>query len=129
MRKITSKSIKNNGIIIRIAGPVIDVYFENSLPAIYEALTIQLPNKEILTLEVQFLIGDHEVKTLAFGPTDGLSRGMEVKQTNAPIKVPVGNKTLGRIFNVLGETIDGGKGLGENIEKFGILKNVFGFDH
>jgi F-type H+/Na+-transporting ATPase subunit beta len=98
-----------NGIVIRIAGPVVDVYFEGDVPTIYEALTITLPNKEELTLEVQFEIGDHEVKALAFGSTDGLSRGTEVKRTFNPIQVPVGDKSLGRIFNVLGKTIDGQK--------------------
>lgn len=104
-----NKEKSEEGIIVRIEGPVVDVYFKNDLPAIYEALTIDLPNKKILVLEVQFAIGDREVKTLAFGPTDGLSRGMKVINTHNPIKVPVGEKTLGRIFNVLGEPIDGKK--------------------
>ena len=103
--KTTTK--KTDGIVIRVQGPVVDVYFEGDVPTIYEALTITLPSKEELTLEVQFEIGDHEVKALAFGSTDGLSRGTAVKRTFAPIKVPVGNKTLGRIFNVLGKAIDG----------------------
>lgn len=102
-----SKVTKNTGIIVRIAGPVVDVYFENKLPGIYEALTVKLADKTELVMEVQFSIGDNEVKALAFGPTDGLSRGMEVVATGAPISVPIGNKTLGRIFNVLGQTIDG----------------------
>jgi F-type H+/Na+-transporting ATPase subunit beta len=100
---------KNEGVIIAIAGPVVNVYFENELPAIYEALTVEMPDKTELVLEVQFLIGDHEVKALAFGSTDGLSRGMKVVKTGNPISVPVGEKTLGRIFNVLGQTIDGDK--------------------
>ncbi len=100
---------KTDGIVVRIAGPVVDVYFEGDVPTICEALTIILPNKEELTLEVQFEIGDHEVKALAFGLTDGLSRGTKVTRTFNPIKVPVGNKSLGRIFNVLGKPIDGQK--------------------
>jgi F-type H+/Na+-transporting ATPase subunit beta len=107
MNKIQTS--KNEGIIIAIAGPVVNVYFENELPAIYEALTVEMPDKTELVLEVQFLIGDHEVKALAFGTTDGLSRGMKVVKTGNPISVPVGEKTLGRIFNVLGQTIDGDK--------------------
>lgn len=104
------KQTKNtDGIVIRIAGPVVDVYFEGEVPTIYEALTIMMPNKEELTLEVQFEIGDHEVKALAFGSTDGIARGTVVKRTMSPIKVPVGEKSLGRIFNVLGKTIDGQK--------------------
>jgi len=103
---------KNNtknkeGIVIRVQGPVVDVYFEGEVPEIYEALTITMPDKKELTLEVQFEIGNHEVKALAFGSTDGLARGVTVKRTNSPIRVPVGNKTLGRIFNVLGKVIDG----------------------
>lgn len=105
---MAEKNTKNkSGIVIRVQGPVVDVYFEDDVPEIYEALTITMPNREILTLEVQFEIGNHEVKALAFGSTDGLARGVEVKRTLAPISVPVGNKTLGRIFNVLGHAIDG----------------------
>lgn len=102
-----SKMLDNKeGIIIRVAGPVVDVRFAKDTPIIHEALHVLLPNKEILTLEVAFATGDKEVRTLALGPTDGLSRGMPVKRTNSPIKVPVGPKTLGRIFNVLGKPID-----------------------
>lgn len=97
-----------DGIIIRVAGPVVDVRFPDDVPAVNEALIIELPNKSELVLEVAFVMGDHEVKALALGSTDGLSRGMKVKQTGSPIKVPVGMPTLGRIFNVLGQTIDGG---------------------
>jgi len=93
--------------LLVIGGPVVNVYFEGELPSIYEALTVQLPDGGMLTLEVEFETGGHEVKTLAFGSTDGLSRGMKVKRTFAPISVPVGDKTLGRIFNVLGNVIDG----------------------
>ncbi len=99
------------GIIIRVAGPVVDLRFQDAVPAVNEALTIELPNKSELVLEVAFETGDHEVKALALGSTDGLSRGMKVKRTNSPIRVPVGLPTLGRIFNVLGEVIDGGKPL------------------
>jgi len=99
----------NEGIIIRIQGPVVDIRFEKNPPLIYEALILETPGKEELTLEVAFIMGDNEVRTLAMGPTDGLSRGMKVKKTGSPIKVPVGSKTLGRIFNVLGKTIDDGE--------------------
>lgn len=100
---------KSVGTIVRIQGPVVDVRFEKNTPLIHEALLIELGNKNTLTLETALIIGDGEVKTLAMGSTDGLSRGMEVKRTFSPIKTPVGNKTLGRIFNVLGEVIDGEK--------------------
>ncbi len=102
----TNKNIKNEGIIIGIAGPIIDVRFSGETPLINEALVVERPKQDDLILEVAFSIGDHEVKTLAMGSTDGLSRGTKVKRTGAPIKVPVGSKTLGRIFNVLGQTID-----------------------
>ena len=98
-----------NGTIITIQGPVVDVYFEKDIPSINEALLIDLPNRKQLTLEVAFSIGDSKVRSLALGSTDGLSRGMIVKRTFAPISVPVGPKTLGRIFDVLGKTIDGEK--------------------
>lgn len=105
-----TKNIKaNDGIVIRVQGPVVDVYFEGDVPPIYEALKVTLPNKEELVLEVQFETGNHEVKTLAFGSTDGLARGTKVARTGSPITVPTGDKTLGRIFNVLGQAIDGQK--------------------
>lgn len=97
---------KNDGKVLRIQGPVIDVYFEDSTPEINEALVIEEKGNR-LVLETAMIIGDHEVKALAMGPTEGLKRGIKVKRTLAPIKVPVGPKTLGRIFNVLGEPIDG----------------------
>lgn len=102
-KKISSK---NEGIIIGIAGPIIDVRFAGEVPLINEALIVERPGESDLILEVAFSIGDSEVKTLAMGSTDGLSRGTKVTRTGAPIKVPVGSKTLGRIFNVLGQTID-----------------------
>lgn len=103
------KKNKSIGMVVRVQGAVVDVRFENDLPEVNEALVVPLPNKEILTLEVALLIGDQEVRTLALGPTDGISRGMTVERTGAPISVPVGPKTLGRIFNVLGKAIDGEK--------------------
>lgn len=99
----------NQGIIVGVAGPVVDVYFEGELPFVYESLSVELPDKTLLTLEVEFQTGDHEVKAIAFGSTDGVKRGMKVTRTGTPIEVPVGDKTLGRIFNVLGNPIDGKK--------------------
>ena len=100
---------KNIGKIIRIAGPVVDVRFDGETPQVHEALTVDLGGKNELVLETALIIGDSEVKALAMGSTDGLSRGTLVNRTLAPIKVPVGIKTLGRIFNVLGDPIDGEK--------------------
>lgn len=108
---MAKKNIKTNnslGTIVRIQGPVVDVRFDKELPQIHEALIVKT-NKEDLILEVALLIGDREVKALAMGSTDGISRGMKAKRTFSSIKVPVGSKTLGRIFNVLGNAIDGEK--------------------
>ena len=95
------------GIIKRIIGPVVDVEFEGELPEVYNALTVQNGDK-VLTLEVEQHVGSSMVRTVAMDTTDGLARGVEVTDTGAPISVPVGKDTLGRIFNVLGEEIDGG---------------------
>lgn len=95
-----------NGKIIQIIGPVIDVEFENTLPGIYDALEIKNGNQK-LVLEVQQHLGDSVVRTVALGATDGIKRGMEAVNTGAPISVPVGEETLGRIFNVFGEPVDG----------------------
>ncbi len=97
------------GIVVRIQGPVIDVRFDKNPPSINEALIVETRNKKSLILEVAFVTGEREVRALALGPTDGLSRGMTVQSTGSPIKVPVGKGTLGRVFNVLGEPIDGKK--------------------
>lgn len=95
------------GIIVQAVGPVIDVKFEGKhLPEILTALLVPLENDKTLTIEVMQHIGDDVVRCVAMGATDGLMRGMEVINTEAPISVPVGNETLGRMFNVLGQTID-----------------------
>ena len=104
----------NKGYIVQVLGPVVDVKFPaGNLPAINNALTVNVDASknsgvEIkLTLEVANHIGDNTVRTIAMDATEGLVRGMEVVDTLSPIKVPVGPKTLGRIFNVLGEAVDG----------------------
>jgi F-type H+-transporting ATPase subunit beta len=97
---------KNEGTIIRIQGPIVDVLFRDEVPQIFEALEVNL-GREKLILETEFEIGNSEVRALALGPTEGLRRGQKVKRTRSPIKVPTGEKTLGRIFNVLGQPIDG----------------------
>ena len=96
------------GKIIQIVGPIVDVRFENShLPELLTALIIPLKEGKTLTVEVAQHIGDDVVRTVSMGPTEGLIRGMEVISTEAPITVPVGEATLGRMFNVLGDPIDG----------------------
>ncbi len=98
---------KNIGKVVQAVGPIIDVRFsEDNLPAILNALTIQLPNGTNLTLEVEQHIGDDIVRCVAMGATEGVMRGLDVIDTKAPISVPVGDTTLGRMFNVLGEPID-----------------------
>lgn len=98
---------QNKGIIKQVIGVVVDVYFENKLPEIYNALEVMI-NGNKLVLEVEQHIGSNIVRTIAMGSTDGLRRGDEVINTGAAISVPVGTETLGRIFNVLGDTVDGG---------------------
>jgi len=92
------------GKVVEIIGAVIDVKFpRESMPKVFDALKVKENN---LTLEVQQQIGDGVVRTIAMGSTDGLKRGLDVNNTGAPINVPVGEKTLGRIMNVLGEPVD-----------------------
>lgn len=101
---------KSIGKITQIIGPVVDVSFEgkdNVLPEIYDALEIKRANGEVIVVECQQHIGEKMVRTIAMDATDGLSRGMEVVATGAPIKMPVGDKVKGRLLNVVGETIDG----------------------
>ena len=98
----------NIGKIVQVIGPVLDVKFdgEKSLPNLLNALVIKHGDKEIVA-EVAQHVGDDTARCIAMSSTDGLVRGMEVKDTGAPISVPVGDATLGRIFNVLGEPVDG----------------------
>lgn len=100
-------SNKTTGTIKQIIGPVVEVHFEKNLPGIYDALEVDNQGEKLI-LETQQHIGFNSVKALAMGSTDGLKRGDEVKAMGAPISVPVGDETLGRIFNVLGQTVDGG---------------------
>ncbi|MBI2098802.1 F0F1 ATP synthase subunit beta [Candidatus Uhrbacteria bacterium] len=97
----------NKGTITQVIGPVVDVRFPNELPQILTALHVLRQSGEKLTLEVQQHIGGNTVRAVSMGSTDGLARGEEVINTGAPIKVPVGKVTLGRMFNVTGEPIDG----------------------
>ena len=95
------------GKVAQIVGAVLDVKFkEGELPEINEAIKIKRQDNSYLTVEVAQHLGDDTVRCIAMGPTDGLVRGMDAEATGAPISVPVGENTLGRIFNVLGEAID-----------------------
>ena len=105
----------SKGRITQVMGPVVDVKFDNSeLPELNNALIVRGDddNRKDLTLEVALHLGDDAVRTIAMGSTDGLVRGLEVENYGAPISVPVGEETLGRVFNVLGDHID----LGEEVD-------------
>ena len=99
----------NKGKIAQIIGPVVDVSFSNnaSLPKIYDALEIKKENGQKIVLEVQQHLGEDRVRAIAMDSTDGLVRGMEVVDTGSAIKMPIGDKIKGRLFNVVGEAIDG----------------------
>ena len=97
---------KVTGTVSQVMGPVVDVRFgEGDLPEIYNALTIPI-GERTLTVEVAQHIGDNVVRCIAMSSTDGLRRGTPVTDTGAAISVPVGEETLGRIFNVLGDAVD-----------------------
>lgn len=99
--------LTNTGEIVQVIGPVIDVEFKSgNLPEIYDALEILNENGQKTVAEVQQLLGQNVVRSVAMSSTDGLKRGMKVLNTEAPIKVPVGDGILGRILNVLGEPVD-----------------------
>ena len=102
------KDMQVKGVIVQAVGPIVDVRFKDEhLPELLTALVVPLGEGKTLTLEVEQHIGDDIVRCVSMGPTDGLVRGMEVISTEKPIEVPVGDVTLGRMFNVLGEPIDG----------------------
>ncbi|MCX6741061.1 MAG: F0F1 ATP synthase subunit beta [Candidatus Parcubacteria bacterium] len=96
----------SKGTIKQIIGPVVDVHFEGELPDLYTALEVQ-NGDQTLVLETEQHLGSNTVRAVAMGTTDGLKRGLEVTSTSGPITVPVGKETLGRIFNVLGQVVDG----------------------
>ncbi len=99
----------NKGKIVQIIGPVVDVEFPDTLPAIYNALTVTCTVQDRplkLTLEVQQHLGDNWVRSVAMSSTEGLKRGFEVVDTGEPISMPVGESVMGRIFNVIGEPVD-----------------------
>ena len=98
---------QSTGKIVAVSGSVVEVRFEKDLPAIFNALVAN--GDKPLILETQGYIDEHTVRALAMGGTQGLARGMNITDTGHPIEVPVGDKTLGRMFNVFGDTIDGGK--------------------
>ncbi|MBC1470424.1 F0F1 ATP synthase subunit beta [Listeria seeligeri] len=125
----------SKGQVIQVMGPVVDVKFEGgNLPEIYNALVIEYKSDaeeattSQLTLEVAIQLGDDVVRTIAMASTDGVQRGMEVIDTGSPITVPVGTVTLGRVFNVLGNTIDLDEPLPSDIKRNKIHREAPTFD-
>ena len=125
----------NKGTILQVMGPVVDVKFENGqLPKIYNALRVEYKAQSAsevdinLTLEVATHLGDDTVRTIAMASTDGLVRGMEVIDTGAPISVPVGEATLGRVFNVLGEPFDLDEEIAKDVERAPIHREAPKFE-
>lgn len=118
----------NKGKLVQVIGPVIDVKFEKQLPDIYNALEVYNGNGEKLVAEVHAHNGNNVVRAVAMSGTEGLRRGLEVIDTGKPIQVPVGRSTLGRIFNVLGETVDDGEKLDADVLRESIHKDAPSFE-
>jgi F-type H+-transporting ATPase subunit beta len=112
----------NTGRIVEIKGVVIDAVFPERLPEILTALEIEVPTGTLVA-EVQQHLGDDRVRAVAMDSTDGLARGLEVVDTGAPISVPVGQATLGRLWNVIGQAIDGGDALPADAERWPIHRD------
>ena len=111
---------KSVGKVSQIIGPVVDVEFSgenNSLPKIYDALEIKKEDGSKLVLEVQSHIGEETVRTISMDSTDGLSRGVEATSLESPIQMPIGEEINGRLFNVIGDAIDGMPNLPKDNEK------------
>src|SRR5262245_40670557 len=117
----------NTGTIVEIKGVVLDVHFPERLPEIFHAIEIPREDGANLVAEVQQHLGDDRVRAVAFDTTDGLARGTQVIDTGAPISVPVGDVTLGRLFNVLGDVIDEGDKI-EVKERWPIHREAPGLD-
>mgnify|MGYP000077280468 CR=1 FL=1 len=115
------------GKIVQVSGPVVDCEFqEGQLPKIREALRVQVED-EVRTMEVAQHMDEHTVRCIMLAPSEGLSRGMTVEATGRGISVPVGDATLGRMFNVLGDPIDGGEALPASTEKWSIHRQAPSF--
>ncbi|MGL5676764.1 MAG: F0F1 ATP synthase subunit beta [Cellulosilyticaceae bacterium] len=118
---------QNIGRIVQIIGPVLDIKFTpDNLPKLYNAINVKKQDGEILVVEVAQHLGDDVVRCIAMSATDGLVRGMEAVDTGAAISVPVGNETLGRIFNVTGDAVDGKEA--PNVEKWPIHRAAPSFE-
>src|SRR5680860_532473 len=121
----------NKGMIVEIIGPVLDVEFKDELPGIYNALEVDVETDQgqiSLVAEVQQHLGDGKVRAVAMDSTDGLARGVEVVDTGKPIAVPVGEATLGRLCNLVGEPIDEGEPMPDEVERWPIHRPAPAFD-
>ncbi len=121
----------NKGRIVEIMGAVLDVEFPDELPAIYNALEIDVETdagRISLVAEVQQHLGDGKVRAVAMDSTDGLARGVEVTDTGSAITVPVGEATLGRLFNLIGDPIDEGEPIPADVERWPIHRQAPGFE-
>jgi len=125
-KKMLETSTKT-GYITQIIGPVLDVVFpDGNLPKIYNAITV-VKGDTTVVCEVQQLLGDNKVRAVSMSATDGLQRGVEVIDTGAPISVPVGASTLGRIFNILGVPVDEGTDLADDVTRSPIHRDAPAF--
>src|SRR3712207_2931295 len=121
----TATATRTTGKVVQVIGPVLDVAFESeALPELYNALELDTRSESgehiRLVAEVQQHIGRNIVRAVAMSSTDGVVRGMEIADTGAPIRVPVGEPALGRILNVLGEPVDQGAPIGPEVERWPI---------
>ena len=114
-----TKNAPNVGKLIEVKGVVLDALFPDELPAIYSALRITVDDRELIA-EVQQHLGDDRVRAVAMDSTDGLSRGLDVVDLGGPITVPVGETTLGRLWNVIGEPIDQKDAPADGVERWAI---------
>ena len=118
-----SSAANNTGKLLEIKGVVVDAVFPDRLPEIYSALSIIRPDGGELIAEVQQHLGDDRVRAVAMDATDGIARGTDVVDTGAPISVPVGDVTLGRVWNVLGQPVDGKDAPGPDAERWSIHRD------
>ena len=119
----------NTGRIVQVSGPVVDVEFEaGHLPKLREALKVKV-NREERTMEVAQLLEGNVVRCIILAASEGLARNMEVVATGSGIEVPVGDATIGRMFNVLGKPIDGGEEISEDAERWNIHRPAPRFEN
>ncbi len=124
---MSTETVTKNGIITQIVGPIVDVHFKEGVPELQSALKVKKEDGETITLEVAQHVGLDRVRAIAMQDTQGLTRGMAVEDTGAAISVPVGEQSLGRLFNVLGSTLDGKEDLSKSDSKRSIHQEAPAF--